>query len=270
MRRTIFFLVAALLLAAACGTAGSESDGEDVPGPQVLASSAQNTIDEGSAHVAIEQETSISGHEIASEADGVVDFESGAMEATMKLEAPGLPPQEFDMLMVDLVGYFESSFIPGLRGGAEWVKFDFAKASEAAGIDLEALIQTGEDQLAYLEQVSDVERVGRETVREVDTTKYSFTTDFEELARTGPEDMRASLRVLIDDFGLRESPGEVWLDDDGLVRRVRFDTKGDEATIDTTIEYFDFGVEVDVDAPPESETIDIMDLAPPTKTKTKA
>ena len=54
---------------------------------------------------------------------------------------------------------------------------------------------------------------------------------------------------------------EVWIDEDGLTRRMRYQqTMPDRSTMDLTQEYYDFGVEVEVSAPPDDEVFDVTDL----------
>jgi hypothetical protein len=108
---------------------------------------------------------------------------------------------------------------------------------------------------------SDFREVGEEEIRGVQTTHYEGTVDLEKVAEQVPEDARESYRRLMEQSGQREIPMEVWIDEDGLTRRVHYEqTLGDGTTMDLTQEYFDFGVEVDVEPPPDEDVLDISDL----------
>ena len=132
------------------------------------------------------------------------------------------------------------------------------------GINLEAFRQTGAGQLAYLSEVADVEEVGTETVRDAETTHYRFTTDLAELAESGPEELRSSFEQMIEITGSDEIPTEVWIDGDDRVRRlvtdVEMDLQGQQVSQLSTIEYYEFGVQFDVQPPPEEDTVDITEL----------
>ena len=52
------------------------------------------------------------------------------------------------------------------------------------------------------------------------------------------------------------APVDVWIGDDGLVRRIRVE----EGSSPATIEFYDFGVDVAVQAPPTDQVQDIDDL----------
>ena len=54
---------------------------------------------------------------------------------------------------------------------------------------------------------------------------------------------------------------DVWVGDDGLVRRIRFSPGSDGERIVMQTELFDYGVDVHVEAPPPAEVIDFSDLA---------
>jgi hypothetical protein len=80
--------------------------------------------------------------------------------------------------------------------------------------------------------------------------------------------VREQLRAYAEASGLPESyPMELWIGDDGLVRRIRtvLDVPGqagqeDGVTQQTTLELFDFGVNVDLDPPLPEETVDFRDV----------
>jgi hypothetical protein len=106
--------------------------------------------------------------------------------------------------------------------------------------------------------------VGTDTVRDAETTHYRFVTDLSALAENGPEELRPSYEQLMQITGAEEIPTEVWIDEDDLVRRIvtdfEIEQQGQRVVQQSTIEYFDFGVEVDVQPPPEKDTVDITEL----------
>ena len=265
-RLTTLLLPIVLLLApAACGEGSDGSDGGGRAASEELSAAATATQEAGTAGVEFEQVSDVQGQQLTSSSIGVVDFQSGDSEATVSVSLPGQPAQEVDLLTKGSVAYMEAGALPGLPSNARWLRIDLAKAGEQLGFDIEALRQNGASQLAYLTESSDAEEVGTESVRDVDTTHYRFTTNLADLAANGPEELRSSYKSVMDLTGLKTIPTEVWVDGDDLVRRLSFEVEieqgGQQIAQATTIEYFDFGTEVDVQGPPSKEVVDISELS---------
>jgi hypothetical protein len=241
---------------------GSSSDGGS---PQeVISASASATQEAGSARIASEQVTSVQGQELTTTLEGTVDLASGDSDSTLELSLPGQETQSSQLITKDSIAYIESGAFPGAPTDTEWISIDFAAVGAQMGINLEAFRQNGAGQLAYLSEVTDIEEVGTETVRDAETTHYRFVTDLAALAENGPEELRPSYEQLMQLTGAEEIPTQVWIDGDDLVRRIvtdfEIDQQGQQVTQQSTIEYFDFGVEVDVQSPPASDTVDITEL----------
>ena len=262
---TLLFPLVLLLGLGACSDGSSGSDDGDQAATEVLSAAATATQDAGTAGVEFQQVSDVQGQQLTSSSDGVVDFETGDSEATVSVELPGQPVQEVDLLTKGSIAYMEAGALPGAPANAKWLSIDLAQAGQELGFDVEALRQNGASQLAYLTETSDAEEVGTESVRDVDTTHYRFTTDLAELAANGPEELRGSYKSVMDLTGLETIPTDVWVDGDDLVRRLSFEVEieqgGQQIAQATTIEYFDFGVEVDVQAPPSKEVVDISELS---------
>jgi hypothetical protein len=121
----------------------------------------------------------------------------------------------------------------------------------------------------------DIEELGKEEVRGVETTHYRATVDLEEAAEQGAEigelsdEMREQLQAEIERMkaqtGLDTLPVDVWVDEDDLLRRMKMDlsfaVEGEQVGMDMTMDFFDFGVDVRVARPPADQTIDITELA---------
>jgi hypothetical protein len=265
-RLTTLLLPLALLLGlGACGDSSNGSNGGDQAATEELSTAAAATQDAGTAGVEFQQVSDVQGQQLTSSSDGVVDFETGDSEATVSVELPGQPVQEVDLLTKGSVAYMEAGALPGAPANAKWLSIDLAQAGQELGFDVEALRQNGASQLVYLTETSDAEEVGTESVRDVDTTHYRFTTNLADLAANGPEELRSSYKSVMDLTGLKTIPTEVWVDGDDLVRRLSFEVEieqgGQQIAQATTIEYFDFGVDVDVQAPPSKEVVDISELS---------
>lgn len=182
-----------------------------------------------------------------------------------------LPPgsgETFQMKMVTAgtTMYMSSPRFGSLPDGAEWMglNLDFALEQEQ-----ESLVPGNTDakgELALLEGVSDdIHKLGKEDVRGAPTTHYRGTIPVAEQA----ERMR--------DLGADEIAGrfekdasptevEVWIDAKGLVRRMRIVQtspqvdEGGTTTTDMRIDFFDFGIEPEIDVPDSDEVFDATAL----------
>ena len=160
-------------------------------------------------------------------------------------EHPGAPRAPLELILVEGTSYVKG--LPGLPAGKTWVSFD-----EAASPSVEDFYLGDPSQLLdFLRATSDVEELGEDLVRGVETTHYRASVDLEKVVEQAPEAKRAELRK---DLAWREEKTlsvEAWIDDEGLARRLRALTGADDATM--TIEFFDFGIEVAAEPPPAGE-----------------
>ncbi len=181
-----------------------------------------------------------------------------------------VPRSESGRLMkMQMVGdgavmYMRSSQFGSLPGGREWMALDFS----SMGQEMDAPLPAGGDakgELALLEAATgEVQKLGREDVRGVPTTRYRGTVDASEnvewLREEGAEDLASRIE---------EEPLQVeaWIDADGLVRRMRLvksePREGGEGsmTIDMRVDFYDFGISPEIDLPESSEVFDATSLA---------
>jgi hypothetical protein len=281
----VSLLIAALLAVplAACGS------GDDDEARETIATAAANTVNKGSAR--IEMTGSIEGPglpgAIPIKASGVIDNKErkGRLELDFTGLADALPggagvdasDLNGEFIIDGLVIYMRFPFLTQLPGiDKEWLKVDAEKLGEQQGLDLGQLSQLGQtdpsQSLQYLRAVSgDVEELGGEEVRGVDTTHYKADVELKKVPDALPEAQREQFRkgidALVEQLGTDEIPIEVWIDDEGLVRRERVDFSfeeegsGGEASVRIDVELFDFGVAVDVSPPPDDQVQDLAELA---------
>jgi hypothetical protein len=158
-----------------------------------------------------------------------------------------------------------------LPAGKSWVRMDLGEAAKGQGFDFSGLQElTGNDPrkvLGFLRAASaEIETVGREELRGVQTTHYRATLNLAEYGKLAPADEREELGTMLGDVieqtGLDEIPVDVWLDEFGLVRQLDMSftatqpgtTESVEAAM--RFELFDYGKEVEVEPPPAAEVVD--------------
>jgi hypothetical protein len=183
---------------------------------------------------------------------------------TMTVPDPGSSqPVRLDFMQDGTVVYMRSSKFGTLPEGREWMGLDFA-----LGEDLDTSVPTGSDahgELELLEKAGGaVEKVGKENVRGVPTTRYRSRLGVAESAKrlreAGAEDTPAIVEKHASPLQL-----EAWIDGKGLVRRMRVfqlrPAPGEEKTIDMRTDFFDFGFEPEIELPDSDEVFDATSLA---------
>jgi len=277
--RSLLALLAVLAAIPLLSGCGGDSD-SDTLSSEAVAKAAEATVAKGGTRISLVSDATLPGGagELKMTGEGVVDGETQQGRLTLKaISAPsGVSKQSLGQEIVfdKLVLYLRSPvFAAALDDGKKWLKIDLEKAGKAAGIDLASLTQSGQDpsqSLKLLKAVSgDIAEVGKEDVRGVSTTHYKATIDLNKYPDTVPakdrEAARATVKTLTKALGGTKTPVEFWIDEDDLVRRygqtLKIDTGGGQSAIKQTIDYYDYGAEVDVTIPPADEVQDFSDIA---------
>jgi hypothetical protein len=118
-----------------------------------------------------------------------------------------------------------TAFLPK---GKSWVKVDLAEAVKAKGGGLAQMLQANESSpaqmLAALVHSKDSQNLGTETVGGVATTHFKATVDPREaLLSQAKGAVPAQVDAALTKAKLDRLPVEVWVGDDGLVRRLQVD-----------------------------------------------
>jgi len=171
------------------------------------------------------------------------------------------------------VGYVRLPAIDDqLPEGKTWVR-GTAGDVKAGGVDFEELDSfTRNDPRDVLEALGglsgDIETLGTEELRGVDTTHYRVVLDPVALAKratAGNPDATSLLGQLTGRDGMADVPLDVWIDGDGHVRKLSLDFEGDESSgrsgsASLAFELWDYGDPVEIDVPPASQVADASSL----------
>ena len=206
--------------------------------------------------------------------EGVGDLRGENGQMVMRMPMIG----EMEVRYVGSVMYqkMPESFAAQMPPGKKWVEIDYEKMMQKEYGSSFSEMQEGmqgvpSDQLAYLRGVSDsVEELGTEEIRGVATTHYRADVDLDKAAPENPEARRAYEEMMAS-MRTQEIPTEVWIDDEGRVRRYEMTmpvappegtapAEQGDPTMVMTAEYYDFGTPVRVEAPPKDRTIPLDKL----------
>ena len=247
------------------------------PSPQrVVLASVQATTAAKSARISMNVSTDGTGAQgYALTGDGVSDFITGDGALTMQFSGPVAKflRAGVEFRTVDGFGYLKMPELLGaLPGGDKWLKMpDLGTGGVVPGAGQSDPTQF----LAYLETVSsNVTKVGSETIRGVVTTHYHASLDLGKAVDQAkvPASLRDDLHKLLHTKSGSTIPADVWVDGDGLARRIQveidvgttFSIAGvhtdSPPKITVSMDLYDFGVPVHVEAPPAAEIIDWNDL----------
>lgn len=231
MRRTVALFAAPVLLLAACGR-------EPKVTVEAVGAAAAATAKAETARIAVDLGTpfgSVQGSFVG-RLDGT--------EADGSFEALG---RDISLRVVDGTVYVG---MPDLPSDKRWLALSPDRLGGVGGGQgvTDALDAT--HLLDALRDVGDVREVGREDVDGTPTTHYAVTVDVAQAA--------GALGEKVDRLVGDTVPGDVWVGQDGLVRRMRFqaDVAGGR-DITAQVDITDVGVAVDVVAPPADQVLRI-------------
>ena len=272
--RAIVAVAAAALLVAGCG----QPREEDNAALDAIRLAADNAAEAGSSRMTMTMTmTGMPGtDEFVTVGRGVFDTEREIGKMTMSMTGmAGMPSMQMDVVSDGMVVYMRVPQMASMLGGKSWIKMDMAAMGEMAGVDIDALSQMGQSDptqyLAYLRGAADrVEVIGEQELRGIHTTHYFAETDLARAAENAPEEVRERAEASIEYLkGLLEDgtmPINVWIDDEGLPRRMTTSYEMRMPETDQTIDFememdiLEYGVKVRAQPPPESATVDFADL----------
>ena len=281
MKRVLVLLALPLaLVLAACG-------GTDVLPRDAVVKAADRTAEQKSSKFEMSMQMSVPGIEqrLRVFATGAMDYvgQRGRVDMDMGGLAAmfGGSGQELKMSMIfdypTMYMKLPQALAQGNAPATPWVKVDLSKATGMELGDLSQFSQNPADQLEMLRAASDdVEERGEKTVRGVKTTRYHAVLDVERAAAEGlknvPAERREAAQRALDAMakqsGLDKIPLDVYLDGDGVLRRMFMDMtvaipgQQQKLRLTTTMDLFDFGADVDVEPPPASQVTDVTSQLP--------
>lgn len=195
----------------------------------------------------------------------------GSLGGEMLPEDAGL----MEMVVVGDTTYVKSSLfemMPGVEADKPWFE---APSDEMS--DSEMFGQGTNDPTEFLDFLrnngSEVTEVGTEEVRGVETTHLQTVLDTQKMIENASPEEAAELEASIEDLGadgIFDIPVDVWVDADGIVRKMVMEMDLSQAESDgvdmgdasmtITVEMFDFGQPVDIEVPDPSE-VQVLDVS---------
>jgi hypothetical protein len=233
-----------------------DDDEATIDDPVALISNAPDAAREaGTARMTMRTEMSSDGMSVDMNGEGLVDFVTGATSFEMSMMG-----MSFEMRMLDSTLYMRMPGVVALPGGAEWIAMPITIAGNALG---GPMTPGGTGFLDSLRAVSsDIEELGTSDVNGVEAHGYRFVIDvaaaMEQVPDQYREDVDAALSQL-EGMGMSEMPTEVWVTDAGLPVREVITMTSSLFDMELTMDWTDFGVDADIEAPPADITLTVTD-----------
>ncbi len=198
---------------------------------------------------------------------GVADFR-GAESRLVDVKAG-----ERRVIFDDLVTYLprSSASIGAGTRKQRWARFDFEREPSTDLDDTDRRLAVGAGLISPVTATEvlqgvltgSIEREGAERAGGVEATHYTARLSLDAATReVDEEDRREGLLRLFDTLGVQEDvfPGEVWLDADGLVRKIVYVLRQQKDRVNAfemkaTWEFSDYGVPVSIALPARGDVI---------------
>ena len=270
----VVHLLALLTLALVLSACGGGTVAADA-----VAEAATKTRDAGSSRVELSTTFETDGRRLTFAGRGALDYrrDRGALFYDFSALGGGRVEMRYDQTVIYLRMPQLQTMLPQ---GKSWLRLDLEAAAKGAGLGTLDQIR-GQDPtqlLAYLESLdAKPTLVGRARVRGVPTTHYRARVSLKKAVEEGlkglPDAKRRAaereLRATMESVGAETMPVDAWIDGDGRVRRLKTTYSlrlpaaqgGATTSIATAVDFFDFGVDVAVKAPPAAATFDATQFA---------
>ena len=184
---------------------------------------------------------------------------------------------QVDVIQDGDVGYLRLPALDGrLPDGKSWVRATKGMKSGGVGFDFEGFDRFAKsDPRELLDSVravsGSIETVATEELRGVETTHHRAVVDPAKLDKLAEkEPMGSTSDSLVDSItsqsGLSEIPVDIWIDANGLVRKLSMDFTATEAgtsqsgAVSMTFELWDYNEPVEIPLPPASQVADASSL----------
>jgi hypothetical protein len=258
-------VIAVAMAAAACG--GGSGDGASGASVSIktLQAAASNSQAAESSRFTMDMSVDVMGQPTTITASGLIaaDGKNGELKVEMPIVG------SLEERIVDGVIYMNLGSFPGASGelgGKQWVKLDPSQLQDNPMFgDLAGQAESNSPKtgLEYLKGLSgDVQDLGQDDVDGQPATHYRASIDYSKLLDQLPNATQEQRDALAK---LGTVPADVWIDGQDRVVKMHMTMDAGSfgagaGTADITMQLGDFGVPVDVQAPPADQTADFSEL----------
>lgn len=249
----------ACLLASGCTSSGAAADDARPADPVgALHRAAESLVEAGTSKARTSMEMAIGGTRVTIRGEGVYDF--ARQRGRLKVLLPQDPSGQTEHRPITELLAPGALYMKNRGAGVpadKWVRVDTATLSDGNLVTGGATDPYAAAEV--LRGTRSAKYVGRTEVAGTEVHHYRGTADLTKAAGTASPGGRAALAAAAKGFATAEVPFDVYLDDEGRIRKIRHRfsfvngrQEGTVAVASTTLLY-DFGAPVDVTLPPEKD-----------------
>lgn len=250
-------------------TTGATTTGSAADQRAVAAAFAKTTATQ-SAHINTTTEVSLGQQGVPVMASGSIRFADRSADLVETVPG-GQGNGETRFVDGTLYARLPGSLLARLSHGKRWVSVDLATLSEHGDGSFQQLLTDSPSDptavLQFLRGAGDtVTKDGQDTIDGAPTTHYTVDLNLDRAAQGQNAATQQSIHVLEGQLGSHTLPAQVWIDDQGRVRRIMLHetlrgTSGSgqhgNVGVDVTATLSDFGTPVTITAPPAGQTADL-------------
>lgn len=247
------------LLASGCGGSGAAAEDARPADPvRTLHQAADTLVDAGTSKARTSMEMATGGTRVTIRGEGVYDYTR--QRGRLKVMLPQDPSGQTEHRPITELLAPGALYMKNRGAGVpadKWVRVDTSTLSDGNLVTGGATDPYAAAEV--LRGTRTAQYVGRTEIAGTEVHHYRGTADLTAAARTASPEGRASLAAAAKGFAKAEVPFDVYLDDEGRIRKIRhrfsFVNGRQQATVavaSTTLLY-DFGAPVDVRLPPEED-----------------
>jgi hypothetical protein len=285
-RKLAVALIAPLVAVTACSDDGDQSQrvetGDVKAAIAALRAAPDAAAEAGSGRLVMTVGFDVDGQPFELSTTGVFTGTRAQMEMDLgellAAQAPDdeLPPGLDEPIIVVVDGtttYMRMPMLDALTGTSGWLLMtpeDLGLAGDALGMGFGPSNNPTQMMEALRGISDDIEELGTEEVRGEPTTHYRTVVDLERAVEQVPEALKPLIEAQLGALGSTLTV-DVWLGDDGLVRRLSMDMSELLAIAsaesgqtmeggEMVIEYFDYGADIEVDIPDPEDTTPFLEV----------
>lgn len=233
--------------------------------PNPVAAAAERTQDLRGMRIDMTMSMSTeAGHLLTGTGKGAYNGDTNLAEISYDMSSQG-KRLEFDAILGESTWYFRyPQFADKMPEGKEWVKLEGFPGQEEMSTPG---VASPDESLQMLRGSGTVQRLGHAKVGHVRTTRYRVMQTPAEIAdvlRTEGKDELAEQIERVSSQMVGPVRSEVFIAQDGMLRRMRTASTvlshGHTVTTTMRMDFSDFGIEPDIQAPDDSQVYDLSPL----------
>lgn len=227
----------------ACGSGAATWDSSESP-VAALQAAGRATMKNPTARIMLYGSEGPAAKPVPVHGSAVTNLQNGDTDMTAQVQSLG----EVESRIVNGKMYQKVPEDALSPAAGMWISFDLSDQSSTAASGA----ATGADVLGLLRNASSksVKRIGHLKVNGRSTTEFDAVIDIGRIPQSELTETSADFNSFLTSLELGAMPMKIYVDSDGLIRRVVISAKNQHGSIDLTTDYLEYGVPVHVAVPP--------------------